>query len=130
MGILEYLLQCDMLLHAKSVSIREKTFFTPKHHFFAKKLAGFGIFAYLCPRYKDSGRPLGRAHVRRSALTAGHFFMPIGCLRIPLRLPFRKKTIALWVSHYLCSTGCAAVSLSLRQCGSLAGYKDSAICNS
>ena len=49
-GVLSDLLQCDMLLHAKSVSIREKTFFASKHHFFAKKLAGFGIFAYLCPR--------------------------------------------------------------------------------
>ena len=54
MGVLGYLLQCNTLLHAKSVSIREKTFFAAKHHFFAKKLGGFGILCtFAAMKQKD-----------------------------------------------------------------------------
>lgn len=36
----------------------------------------FRDFLVPLPSLTDSGIPLGRAHVRRSALSAGHFFMP------------------------------------------------------
>ena len=52
MGVLGYLLQCDMLLHAKSVSIREKTFFYPETSLFCKKACRFRDFCLSLQRLK------------------------------------------------------------------------------
>lgn len=39
-----------------------------------QKFAGTEKSTYLCQRVKDSGNPLGRAHVRRSATMPGIFY--------------------------------------------------------
>ena len=54
--------------------VRAKTFFGPGAKIFAEKFGGFRNLSYLCRRDKDSGSPLGRAHVRRSATMPGIFF--------------------------------------------------------
>ena len=46
----------------------------PKRNFFPKKFGSSRNIPYLCQRDKDSGRPLGRAHVRRSASMPGIFY--------------------------------------------------------
>jgi len=51
-----------------------QNFFGPMQKIFAEKFGGFRNLPYLCQRVKDSGRPLGRAHVRRSASMPGIFY--------------------------------------------------------
>ena len=53
--------------------IEQKVYFDKKTKIFPEISCRFRDFVVPLPSLKDSGRPLGRAHVRRSALSAGHF---------------------------------------------------------
>ena len=73
MGVLGYLLQCDMLLHAKSVSIREKTFFYPETSLFCKKACRFRDFCVPLPTSNIIVRSRTKGGERRPSNNSGHF---------------------------------------------------------
>lgn len=78
--------------------VRGQKNFGPMRKKIAEKFGGFRNLPYLCPRLQHGGRPLGRAHVRRSAEMPGIFYAQCatdkdGCLLVTLNSPSGEVTM-------------------------------------